>query len=178
MVLHEKKISFETREEDLAHLSEALRSLHPEKKVPLLLHGPLVLYESAIITEYLEDFAPEPRLMPEGAAGKASVRLLTYWCNQTLKPQVDRVKYGTSRFLETECEGAEEKLAQSLAELEGKLAESDWLVENRFSLADIHLFPFIRQIARAKPPILQPFPRILGWVEKIQSRESFKKALA
>ncbi len=178
IALHEKHLAFETREEDLANFSEDLRSLHPEKKVPLLVHGRLVLYESSIITEYLEDFAPLPPLMPKSAEGKAKVRLLTYWCNQVLKPQIDRVKYGASRFPEAECEGAEAKLVLSLAELEAKLADSQWLVENQFSLADIHLFPFIRQMAGAKPSLMQRFPRAMGWSERISARDSFKKAMA
>ena len=58
MVLHEKEIPFKVIEEELKNLSPELLKLHPEGRVPVLVHGDLVIYESAIITEYLDDCFP------------------------------------------------------------------------------------------------------------------------
>ncbi|NBT58115.1 glutathione S-transferase family protein, partial [bacterium] len=107
MALHEKKLAFEVVEEDLKNFSEKLRSLHPEAKVPVLTHGTRVLYESAIITEYVDDLpSSQPRLMPMDPGERAEVRLWTYWCNHPFKLDLDKFKYGVSRFSEAECLGA------------------------------------------------------------------------
>jgi glutathione S-transferase len=180
MALHEKELTFETCEEDLKNFSPRLRQIHPEGKVPALVHGENILYESSIITEYLEDAFPETtRLMPSEAGGRAQVRLWTYWCNQLFKPQVDRVKYGESRFPKAECEAAPAKLIRHLEKLETQLGSSPWLVGDTFSLADIHLFPFARQLAGVTPalPFRSNYPALQRWVDTVAARPSFEKTM-
>jgi glutathione S-transferase len=174
--LHEKNIPFEVQEEDLSNFSDELKALHPEAKVPLLVHGSLVLYESAIITEYIDEAFPESvKLMPSDAAGKAEVRLWTYWCNQIFKRDLDRFKYGTSRFPENECVGSEAKVISHLEKIERRLKDHPWLVGDQFSLADIHVFPFFRQLSRVQPTpaFLSRYPATLKWIETISTRPSF-----
>ncbi len=176
MTLHEKGLPFQIQEEDLTNFSPRLRRLHPEAKVPVMVHGTRVIYESAIITEYLDDFFPTPiRLMPSQAGERAEVRLLTYWCDHQFKPAIDRLKYGTSRFSDAECLGAPEKVTVLLKELERTLSQTDFLVGGSFSLADIHLFPFCRQLLKITPTpeFLTLFPRVLAWAERLSQRPSF-----
>ncbi|MFM8313156.1 MAG: glutathione S-transferase family protein, partial [Deltaproteobacteria bacterium] len=116
IALHEKGIPFEVKEEDLKNFSDELKQLHPEVKVPLLVHGNRVIYESAIIAEYIDDLRPEINpLMPKTPGERSEVRLWTYWCNYQFKTDIDRFKYGTHRFKEEECVGAEERLKNHLA---------------------------------------------------------------
>ena len=180
MVLHEKNIPFDTVEEDLKNFSLQLKTLHPEAKVPLLLHGTHVIYESSIITEYLDDAFPHsPLLIPKDAGEKAEMRLWTYWCNHIFKPTLDRYKYGTSRFSESDCVGAEEKLTTHLEKLETRLKKFEWLVGETFSLADIHVFPFYRQLERIipAPSFLSHYPSLTQWCHRMTFRDSFKKTM-
>ncbi len=178
LVLNEKGLPFEVVEEDLKNFSPELRALHPEAKVPVLVHGTRVVYESSVITEYLEDcFARDP-LMPKDAGERAEVRLWTYWCNSVFKPDVDRIKYGTNRFSAQECEGVGERVQQHLGKLEKALSAKPSLVGD-YSLADIHVFPFVRQLARIEPTpgFLSLFPTTLDWVKRISDRPAFLKTL-
>ena len=179
MTLHEKGIPFEVKEEDLKNFSPELRAKHPEAKVPVLVHGGLVVYESAIITEYLEDAFPQVSLMPVEAGARAEVRLWTYWCNQILKPDLDRLKYGVSRYTEAECQGAEGKVMAHLEKLERRHSKFEWLVGGKFSLADIHVFPFCRQLFGIKPTpaFVSKYPAVNAWVDQISRRESFMKTM-
>jgi len=175
IALHEKNIPFEVVEEDLKNFSEKLRSLHPEAKVPVLIHGDKVIYESAIITEYVDDLpSTRPRLMPEAAGEKADVRLWTYWCNHQFKLDLDKFKYGTSRFSEAECVGSKERLIVHLEKLETRLSQSQWLVGNSFSLAEVHVFPFVRQLSRIQPTpeFLAQFKAVSQWRDEISQRPS------
>ena len=180
MTLHEKGVSFVTREENLKNMSEQLKTMHPEAKVPVLVFGDQVLYESAIITEFIEDQFPQNPLMPKGSIERAEIRLWTYWCNQQFKPDVDRFKYGTSRFPESECEGAKERVLGHLKKLEDRLTRSVWLVGEAFSLADIHVFPFFRQLSRMNPApeFLDQFPVTQKWLETIVARPTFEATMA
>lgn len=179
MTLHEKGIPFEVKEEDLKNFSDELKSLHPEAKVPLLVHGSRAIYESAIITEYIEEAFPGPKLMPVEAGERAEVRLWTYWCNQLFKPTLDRYKYGTSRFTEKECEGAEQKLIQHSQKLEEALQKKEWLVGESISLADIHVFPFVRQLSKVTPapPFFAQYGKVNEWLSKMANRPAFIKTM-
>lgn len=179
MTLHEKNLPFEVHEEKIGNFSERLKSLHPRPAVPLLIHENQVIYESAIITEYLNDQWKEPKLLPENALEKAQVRLLTHWCDHILKPEIDRFKYGPARLSPEEVNDATETIKNLLANLELRLADKPWLVGQEISLADIHLFPFYRQIARCNPayPYLHLFPNLNQWLKNITNRPSFEKTM-
>lgn len=179
LTLHEKELSFRTIEENLKEMSEAIKRLHPEAKVPLLLDGDIIVYESSIITEYLDDQYPIHPLMPKDAKSRMCVREWTYWCNQIFKPQIDIVKYGTDRLAQIEVEVASEKLQECLSRIDQALINSDWLVGESMSLADIHLFPFYRQIQRMNPPYpwIQKYPRTAEWYSRIIQRPSFEKTM-
>lgn len=180
LALHEKGISFSTREEDLKNLSEELRRLHPEAKVPVLVHGQRVIYESSVITEYIEDAFPETAvLMPQDAGLRADVRLWTYWCNAIFKPDLDRYKYGESRFPADECVGIETSVSKHLEKIEQRLTKQDWLVGESYSLADIHVFPFVRQLSRMKPepPFMVGFSAVVNWMNHIAKRAAFLKTM-
>jgi len=178
LVLNEKGLPFDVVEEDLKNFSPELRALHPEAKVPVLVHGARVVYESAVITEYLEDLFPNVPLMPKGAGERAEVRLWTYWCNTVFKPDVDRLKYGTNRFSAEECVGVLERVQQHLGKLEKVLNANHALVGD-YSLADIHVFPFVRQLVRIEPVpgFLSLFSATLNWVKWISDRPAFVKTL-
>jgi len=53
-----------------------LSRLSPLQKVPVLVHGDVVLPESEVICEYLEDIGIGPSLRPDDVAGRARTRLL------------------------------------------------------------------------------------------------------
>lgn len=180
MALHEKGIPFSVIEEDLKDFSPALKGLHPEAKVPVLVHGDRVVYESAIITEYIDETFPGPALMPTEAGERAEVRLWTYWCNQIFKVSVDQLKYGTARFNEAECEGISDRIGSHLQKIESRLNVGRFLVTNQLTLADIHVFPFYRQLSRITPTpdVLGKFPKTHQWGAMMAAQPSFVKAMS
>jgi glutathione S-transferase len=178
MVLEEKQIPFLLIEEDLGSPSQELLKLHPEGRVPVLVdpESPLTaIYQSTIITEYLDEKYPQipliPQLMPQSPAARAQVRLWTYWCDHLFKPNLDEYKY-------------EHRIPESLPGLlshwNSSLEHSEYLVENRYSLADIHLFPFARQFSGVKNPAgpqLSAYPFLDAWLKRILERPAFERVM-
>jgi len=179
MTLYEKGLPFITINEDLKNFSNELKQMHPQAKVPVLVHDQTVLYESAIITEYIDEQFSDKPLIPKSAQERAQVRLWTYWCNHVFKLVVDQFKYGISRFTEKDCQGCEERLKDQLLKLEARLKEKQYLVGDRLSLADIHVFPFVRQLWRvAKPPqFLEEMVATEKWLAALLARPSFVKTM-
>jgi glutathione S-transferase len=179
MVFEEKGLKYSVIEEDLGNLSEALLGLHPEGKVPLLVHGEQAIYESSVITEYLDEVFPTPALMPASAGARAEVRLWTYWCNTVLKPDVDLLKYEWRRIQQSEQDVLKLRIAAHLEKIDQALDASLFLMGPKLTLADIHIFPFYRQLQKSQPFFHEAFkPRHLNaWLERITSRPSFERVM-
>ena len=56
---------------------EVLR-INPKRQVPVLKHGPVEIFDSTQIFEYLEDIAPSPPLWPRHPAARAQARNLEH----------------------------------------------------------------------------------------------------
>lgn len=78
IVLIEKGLAWTTREVDLTRMEQKrpeYLALNPNGVVPTLLHGRRVLYESNVITEYLDDVFPGPRLYPAEPWERAQAKM-------------------------------------------------------------------------------------------------------
>jgi glutathione S-transferase len=75
IVLAEKSVPYEPVEIDLSNRPSWLYEKNPAGKVPVLEEDTLVLPESAVIMEYLEERYPEPALLPSDPAQRALERL-------------------------------------------------------------------------------------------------------
>src|SRR2546430_17589419 len=77
-VLLEKGLEWTTRFVDLTKLEQKrpeYLKLNPNGVVPTLVHGDRVVYESNVITEYLDDVFPSPRLYPTEAWERAQAKM-------------------------------------------------------------------------------------------------------
>lgn len=78
IALLEKGLAWTTRLVDLTRLEQKrpeYLALNPNGVVPTLLHGARVVYESNVITEYLDDVFPGPRLYPEDPWERAQAKM-------------------------------------------------------------------------------------------------------
>jgi glutathione S-transferase len=79
VVLEEKKLPYEIVNIDLragAQKTPEYLKINPYGKVPAIVDGDTVLYESCIINEYLDEKYPAVRLMPSDPAARAKARIL------------------------------------------------------------------------------------------------------
>ncbi len=144
VVLAEKELEYETVFVDLRtgeHRQNAeFLKLNPYGKVPVLIDDEVVVYDSTIINEYLEDEYPHPNLMPADSAARARVRTLEDYCDNSFLPSAGFVQAELSK--PTEEQDAERlaryrnELQRGLKRLEAFLGGKEYLVGD-FSLADV-----------------------------------------
>jgi glutathione S-transferase len=160
IVLAEKGLGYETVEIDLSDRPAWLYAKNPSGKVPVLEEdGGLVLPESAVIMEYLEERFPEPPLWPLDPAERALGRL---W--------LDRfdVRLGADYYAVRRGEDA--RLEECLGKLDAALAAQPFLSGREYGLADIGYVPWILRARSSLGVELDPFAALVGWLERLSER--------
>jgi glutathione S-transferase len=180
IVLHEKGIPYEEMIVDLKNKPPILLQLNPRGRVPVIEHDGLVLYESLIIAEYLNDLFPDPPLLPADPREKARARL---WMNiaedefassfsilwrERNQPKNERSS-DPSRLSQ-----AIETLERVLETLERNLSEDGYLL-GTFSLADIAFAPWMVNITGSGLYNKKLPERIIRWIERLRTRPSVRK---
>jgi glutathione S-transferase len=183
VVLAEKKLPYETIPVDLKKgeqkKAEFLK-LNPYGKVPVIIDGATVLYESLIINEYLDEKYPEPPLMPKDHARRAKIRILTdYGMNHVDVPyqkiRHEMLKDEKERNQET-IDAAKTDLKNRLQRLEREIGGEPYLA-GEFSLVDAALIPrFIRMEGMGVFPDAS-LSKLSGWLNRMKERPSVKAIL-
>jgi len=88
--------------------------------------------------------------------------------------------YSTGKLTTDEINTAKDQLTGHLQKLENALSQSSWIVGDQFTLGDIHVFPFVRQLANVTPPHpeFEQSNSTRAWLEKILARPTFKKTMS
>jgi len=176
-VLHEKGIDFDVYEVDLSNKSEEFLSVSPYGKVPVVSIDGISLYELNVVNEYLDEVHEIPRLMPTNPEQRALARSWMAFADDYFFPFIFRIRMGSQRgFSEEQVQEAREKLQDALSRLERQLEGKEYLMDT-YTLADIaHAGNFhrLRELALRGDLPLQMYPNVTAWMERVESRESYK----
>src|SRR5205814_9791692 len=100
IVLHEKGMDFQIIDVDLDHKPEDLSVMNPYNQVPVLVERDLVLHESNIINEYIDERFPHPQLMPADPVMRARARLFLHRFEKELFSHIDTHEGNNQQQLE------------------------------------------------------------------------------
>ncbi len=153
---------------------------NPKAQVPVFVDGDLVLWDSTVIVEYLEDRWPEPRLLPEDPAERARVRMAELHADEVFFPNVwtliANVFYGAGGA--EEIAGAKDALARQYADLDAALKDREWIAADRFNPADVtyRLAILFASTLGAAPSSERT--ALGGWLARMDSRPSVATDIA
>ncbi|HEU4344490.1 MAG TPA: glutathione S-transferase family protein [Candidatus Binatia bacterium] len=183
VVLEEKKLPYETVPIDLRKKEQKTPQylqLNPYGKVPSLADGDVVLYESCIINEYLEDKYPRPPLMPADPARRARARILIDYGLAQMetayqKLRAESMKEEKDRNPEV-IESAKADVKKLLQRFENEIGDQPYLAGD-FSMVDAALIPrFIRLEGFGVLPD-PSMPRLARYMQRMKERPSVKTIL-
>jgi glutathione S-transferase len=161
--------------------TEAYLALNPCGKVPTLVDGDVVVWESNTILRYLSSkLAGGAALYPADPAARSQVERWMDWQLAALNtPYLGVFKESKKKEEERAASfGADVKeLAAQLEILEKGTAGRPWLAGANFSIADICLGPVIDRVL-AFPVVLPAVPGVRAWREKLVARDAYKKSKA
>ena len=167
-----------------ANRKQPYLSKNPAGQLPCLeLDDGRVISETIAICEYLEELKPEPPLIGKTAADRAVTRMWTRrveW--KVVQPLADGFRFGEGvklfenriRVLPEASDGLKAIARDGLAWLDGQIAGRDWIVPNRFSLADIVLFSFIDFGGQVGQKLDPANKNLIAWYERVKTRPSAK----
>jgi len=160
--------------------------LNPKRQVPVLVDGDLVVYDSTLIGEYLEERHPDPPLFPKDVAERARCRQQEAAADEILFPHVwtlvDGVFYpGTSGTAAPEgaaekVETARSELARHHAGLDARLAGREHLCGD-FSVADIATFIMLRTAGNLGAPPAEGLGNLAAWLQRVGERPAVKREM-
>ena len=148
---------------DLGNKPKDLLELNPYGKVPVLVDGDAVVYESAIIDEYLEERYPEVPLMPKDPLARARIRIWIDYCNT----RVQRAAGYIAHNYKVEESGTE--LRTYLENLNRHMRGREYLADE-YSLADITYIPFFVRRERYQVNIGDDLPHLKAWMARLLER--------
>jgi glutathione S-transferase len=155
---------------DLKNKPKDLLELNPYAKVPVLVDGDAIIYESAIINEYLEETYPAVQLMPSERYQRAKARIWIDFCSSRLHPPASDVRHGR------EPEKAKQKLATHFETLDREMSGKKYIVGD-YSLADITFIPFYVRLERYGIGIDNGLSNLKCWWNDLVTRPAVASTL-
>ena len=123
--------------------------LSPKGRVPVLLHRGRVLYESAMVDQYLDEVFPDRPLMPADPGERVIARIWLHHASTTLP----RLWYRALNARPEDQAGCSARLLEFLADWEAALHEhggsGPWLFGERCTLPDLFMAPFYERFEPA-----------------------------
>ena len=159
-------IKVELREVDLNNPPDSLIAISDNATVPVL-HLPdgNVLDESWDIVQWAARQNDPDSWMGENNQYQIESNMLLETNDYSFKQDLDHYKYA-DRYPEHTKEYYREQGEEFLQELEERLATTRYLLSDTISVADIAIFPFIRQFAMVDMPWFEqaPYPKLQQWL--------------
>lgn len=159
--------------------SKEFLAVSPRGEVPVLIDGDLVLFDSTVINEYLEEKFPQPALLPRDVAARARCRLLEDQADHMIVAHVTTLvrevflKSDTAVRNQVAVDKSLAAFTAHHAMLEATLANAPYLC-GTYSLADIANFvavAFGRTLGAAIDP---GHTRLTAWLARVAERPAVK----
>ncbi len=175
IVLAEKGVEIEIIDVVPGRYPEDLLDLNPYHSLPTLVDRDLVLYDSRVIIEYLDERFPHPPLMPVDPIQRAQFRLALY--------RIERDWYGQAQLIEDDHD--KKHAARNRKVLRDALLQSadvfkvkPYFLSDEFSLVDASIAPILWRLQRYEielPPQAQALTRYMG---VLFARPAFRASLS
>ncbi|NYT40363.1 glutathione S-transferase family protein [Sphingomonas sp. R-74633] len=163
--------------------TDAFTEVSPLRRIPVLIDGDLVLNDSTVIAEYVDERWPEPPLMPKGAADRAKARWMEEFADSRLGDliiwrlfyQKTIVPYVWKREIDHALieQVTTQDLPEALDWIEAR-APADGFLFDHVCTADFSYACFFRNASLAGFEIdAGRWPRTAAWIARTQAVPAF-----
>ena len=174
IVLAEKGILTEINNVEGSVVPEDLMALNPYVNLPTLIDRELILYDSRVIVEYLDERYPHPPLMPVSPVDRAKLRLGL----ATLERDIVEHAVALDLVLGTRSENAHRKKLKSLLVSSADLfGIQQFFLSDDFTIVDCVIAPILWRLDLFGIELSDEYKLIKTYMERIFSRKAFRESM-
>ena len=189
----EKDISYELEPINPFDPPEGWNQISPLRRIPVLVltdddGSKRYLPDSSVICAFLDQMHPEHRLIPEAPIARGEALWLEEYADSDMAAAIGVGIFQPMVFPRLQGKAPDEAKALDTLEnrmpaffdyLEAQIGDREFLVEDRFTIADIAVATSFVNMAHAGfAPDAGKWPRLSGFLERIHQRESFAQCIA
>jgi RNA polymerase-associated protein len=173
-VLFEKGMDFEVKDVDLFNKPDDINVMNPYGQVPILVERDLVLYESNIINEYIDERFPHPQLMPADPVMRGRARLFLFNFERELFVHVTTLeKAGNPKATEK----ARQAIREQLTQISPIFVKNKFMLGEEFSMLDVALAPLLWRLQHYEIELPKAAAPVMKYAERIFQKPAFIEAL-
>ena len=169
IVLYEKGMDFQIIDIDLFSKPEDIGVMNPYNQVPILVERDLILYESNIINEYIDERVPHPQLMPADPVMRARARLFLFRFERELFSQVAVLEGGVAKV----AEKARGLIRENLVQIAPVFVKQKFMLGEEFSMLDVAIAPLLWRLDHYQINLPRTAAPLLKYAERLFSRQAF-----
>ena len=173
IVLFEKDVECRIIEVDPNKKPRELADLNPYNQVPTIVDRDLVLYDSLIINEYLDERLPHPPLMPVDPVSRGRARLMLMRFDQDWYTLLPTLTGGERRAVTR----ARNTIRDGLTVISQIFKEQPFVLGEEFSLVDCSLAPILWRLDFYGINLPRQAKAIMDYAERVFARKSFQQSL-
>ena len=176
IVLAEKGVTCDIIDTDGNNLPADLVDVNPYGSLPTLLDRDLVLYESKVIMEYLDERFPHPPLLPVYPVARGESRLYIYRIERDWCALVDAIDSGKT----SDAEKLAKDLADGFVGIAPIFGDKPFFMSEEFTLVDCCLGPILWRLESlgVKLPNNKQVKPLLEYMKRLFDMESFQESLS
>lgn len=160
---------------DASEAAQDLADLNPYGEAPTLVDRDLVLYDSRVIADYLDERFPHPPLMPVDPIARAKARLVLSRIERDWCRVLDRLEAATAS---DEAEAARRELAESLAASDEVFGANTFFLSDELSMMDCLLAPLLWRLPHYGVELPAQTGHVRGYAERLFARAEFEASLS
>jgi glutathione S-transferase len=160
--------------------------ISPLRRIPVLIEGDLVLCDSTVICEYLEETRPQPALLPRAPADRARARWLDEYADSRMADVfiwqywyplvVNRFIFGVAPDKAAVEKTVQSEIPEVLGYLEGQLPNEGCVFGPEPSLADISIAALSRNLELGRYAIdAARWPRTAAFLARMNAHPAFAR---
>ena len=174
IVLGEKDLVFNVENVSHGENNEDLIALNPNNSTPTFVDRNLVLYESRVIMEYLDERFPHPPLMPVDPVIRAKTRMVLHYIEKDLYGLLESVKSSG----EKKASNAKQQLKDNLMMSLDFIQEKKFFLSDDFSIIDCSMAPILWRLPEYGIQLPASAKPIMKYADRIFERTSFIENLS
>jgi RNA polymerase-associated protein len=172
LVLAEKAVSVEVEYINLEDPGEDFLHINPYHTLPVLIDRDLVLNQSNIIIEYLDERFPHPPLLPVYPVSRAKTRLMIYRIEQDWYPLAERL------LEDVNDADAKSGLESHLMKMLPAFKEMPFFLSQEFTLVDCTIAPILWRLEVMGISLPEKAKPIKDYAKRVFARASFRESLS